>query len=280
MRISLLFGLFLLFLQMDSGALVMEQEYQVEVVIDGEKTDELTVKGKPEQENLIEKIDLELDDQDEVKLTELKADNSDQDIYWRLEINEWRTETEEQVEILPYGEETRENDQLLKGKTRKIQEGQRGSRIKEIRSEYLGDELINEEKNYDVIELPQTEIIEKGTYEPPGYSYIEDKEVIEVKGTETGEASWYGARFHGNRTFSGEIYDMYDLTAAHPSLPMNSLVHVEFPVTGESVIVRINDRGPHVGGRIIDLSKQAAEKIGLAPHGVGDVKVKVLENDN
>ncbi len=82
-----------------------------------------------------------------------------------------------------------------------------------------------------------------------------------------GIASWYGRKFHGQRTSSGEAYDMYAMTAAHPTLPIPSYVRVTNPANGRSVIVRINDRGPFHSGRVIDLSYTAAWKLGYADRG-------------
>jgi rare lipoprotein A len=82
-----------------------------------------------------------------------------------------------------------------------------------------------------------------------------------------GIASWYGLGFHGRRTASGERFDMHALTAAHPSLPFGTRLLVENPANGRSVVVRVNDRGPHVRGRIIDLSHAAARAIGLLGWG-------------
>ena len=94
--------------------------------------------------------------------------------------------------------------------------------------------------------------------------------------TFTGVASWYGGKFHGRKTNNGEIFDENALTCAHRTLPFNTYLRVTFLGTNESTIVRVNDRGPHVAGRILDLSKGAAEEIGLRPHGLGEVKVEVL----
>ena len=91
-----------------------------------------------------------------------------------------------------------------------------------------------------------------------------------------GMASWYGAEFHGKRTSSNEIFAQYAYTAAHPTLPFGTKVKVTFLKTGQSVIVRINDRGPNDPNRLIDLSRAAAEAIGLRAHGVGRVRVEVL----
>jgi rare lipoprotein A (peptidoglycan hydrolase) len=92
----------------------------------------------------------------------------------------------------------------------------------------------------------------------------------------TGRASWYGDKFHGQQTASGEIYDMNGFTAAHKTLPFHTIVRVTDPLTRKSVVVRINDRGPYVDGRIIDLSRAAAADLGLIRHGVIPVRLEVL----
>ena len=94
----------------------------------------------------------------------------------------------------------------------------------------------------------------------------------------SGWASWYGPGFHGNRSASGEIYNQNALTAAHRSLPFGTKVRVINTRTGSSVVVRINDRGPYIGGRIIDLSAAAARIVGVMKTGVAPVRVEVLSN--
>ncbi len=89
-----------------------------------------------------------------------------------------------------------------------------------------------------------------------------------------GFASWYGKKFHGAKTASGEIYDMFAMTAAHPTLPIPSYVRVTNLKTGESVVVRINDRGPFHSNRIIDLSYAAAARVGVAAPGSAMVEVE------
>ncbi|OHC62946.1 MAG: hypothetical protein A2045_15665 [Rhodocyclales bacterium GWA2_65_20] len=88
-----------------------------------------------------------------------------------------------------------------------------------------------------------------------------------------GIASWYGRKFHGQKTSSGEPYDMYGMTAAHPTLPIPSYVRVTNPANGKSVVVRINDRGPFHAGRLIDLSYTAAWKLGYVGNGSTLVEV-------
>jgi rare lipoprotein A len=97
-----------------------------------------------------------------------------------------------------------------------------------------------------------------------------------VDGVQVGEASWYGPGFHGRRTANGERYDQDALTAAHRTLPFGTRVRVTNLDNGRIVEVRINDRGPFIGGRIIDLSRAGAHVIGLVGPGVGPVRLEVL----
>jgi rare lipoprotein A len=94
---------------------------------------------------------------------------------------------------------------------------------------------------------------------------------------EKGEASWYGRKYHGRRTSNGEVYDMFAMSAAHPTLPLPTYVRVTSLNNGRSVVVRVNDRGPFLGGRIIDLSWMAAEKLGIAGSGTGRVEVAAID---
>jgi rare lipoprotein A len=91
-----------------------------------------------------------------------------------------------------------------------------------------------------------------------------------------GVASWYGKRFHGQKTSSGETYDMYAMTAAHPILPIPSYARVTSVRTGKQVIVRINDRGPFHSNRAIDLSYAAAYRLGLIGTGSGEVEIEAI----
>lgn len=102
----------------------------------------------------------------------------------------------------------------------------------------------------------------------------------DVKGyQEQGHASWYGTKFHGRRTANGEVYNMYAMSAAHKTLPLPSYAKVTNLENGRSVIVRVNDRGPFVPGRIIDLSYTAAQKLGYIDKGVARVEVTALDPD-
>jgi len=93
---------------------------------------------------------------------------------------------------------------------------------------------------------------------------------------ERGIASWYGRKFHGEKTSTGETYDMYAMTAAHPTLPLPSYARVTNVATGASVVVRVNDRGPFLHDRVIDLSFAAATKVGIAQKGSGEVEVEAI----
>lgn len=96
---------------------------------------------------------------------------------------------------------------------------------------------------------------------------------------ERGIASWYGKKFQGHATSSGEKYDMYAMTAAHPTLPIPSYARVTNVVTGKTVVVRINDRGPFLHNRVIDLSYTAAHKLGITGHGSSEVEIESITAD-
>lgn len=93
---------------------------------------------------------------------------------------------------------------------------------------------------------------------------------------EKGIASWYGGKFHGRKTANGEVYDMHSMTAAHKTLPMNTMLLIKNLDNGKNTVVRINDRGPFVEGRIIDLSYKAAQSLGIAKKGVVRVQAVAL----
>jgi rare lipoprotein A len=111
-----------------------------------------------------------------------------------------------------------------------------------------------------------------------GAPYLADgKWYVPVNDTsydEVGLASWYGDFFHGRQTANGEIYDMNALTGAHPTLPLPTYVQVTNLANNRTIVVRINDRGPYHSNRIIDLSRRAAELLGLHGHGTGTVRVR------
>lgn len=111
-------------------------------------------------------------------------------------------------------------------------------------------------------------------YTALGRDYVPLRTLKSYRGR--GIGSWYGRRYHGQKTSSGEIYDMYAMTAAHPTLPIPSYARVSNPANGKSVVVRINDRGPFHAGREIDLSWTAAWKLGYVNHGSAVVEVESL----
>lgn len=117
-----------------------------------------------------------------------------------------------------------------------------------------------------------------------GQSYTYDGETYVPRNqpdyVEEGMASWYGPGFHGGKTANGEEFDSNDLTAAHRTLPLPSIVKVTMVSTGKSAYVRINDRGPFAHSRIIDLSRAAAEKIGLVRAGVAKVRVEYMKGES
>lgn len=100
--------------------------------------------------------------------------------------------------------------------------------------------------------------------------------LAKVGDTQIGISSWYGPNFHAKPTSNGEIYNMYKATAAHKTLPMNTMLRVDNLENGKSTIVRVNDRGPFVGSRIIDLSNKAARDIDMVGKGLAKVKITVL----
>lgn len=93
---------------------------------------------------------------------------------------------------------------------------------------------------------------------------------------ESGRASWYGRAFHGRKTASGEVFNMHDFTAAHPTLQFGTRVEVKSMRTGKSVVVRINDRGPYANSRVIDLSYAAARKLGMVSVGEDQVVINQI----
>jgi len=108
-----------------------------------------------------------------------------------------------------------------------------------------------------------------------GQSYTPDTVLRSYK--ETGTASWYGRRYHGQRTSSGEAYDMYGMTAAHRTLPIPSYARVTNVASKRSVVVRINDRGPFHNDRVIDVSYTAAYKLGILQGGSAQVEVEAID---
>lgn len=120
----------------------------------------------------------------------------------------------------------------------------------------------------------------KSKYGNPAHYEVFGKRYYTLKTSQgyhqQGIASWYGKKFHGKRTSSGETYDMYAMTAAHKTLPLPTYVEVTNIENGKKVVVKVNDRGPFHGDRIIDLSYTAAKKLGLARNGTGKVDIRAI----
>lgn len=127
--------------------------------------------------------------------------------------------------------------------------------------------------------LPKSRYGNPQTYEVFGKQY---RVMDSAEGyAERGGASWYGSKFHGRKTSSGEIYNMYDMTAAHRSLPLPTFVEVTNLENGRMLVVKVNDRGPFHSERIIDLSFAAASKLGILENGTADVEVRAISvNDS
>ncbi len=145
---------------------------------------------------------------------------------------------------------------------------------------YGGDSPPDETRDYDSIPdaIPKAEPLSKTGNKP--YTAL-GKQFIPLKSstgfTETGIASWYGKKFHGRRTSSGETYDIWKMTAAHPTLPLPTYVRVTSLENAKTIVVKVNDRGPFLHGRIIDLSYAAAHKIGIANAGTGKVTIAAID---
>tara|TARA_B100001123_G_C15021441_1_gene911652 strand:- start:324 stop:791 length:468 start_codon:yes stop_codon:yes gene_type:complete len=104
-----------------------------------------------------------------------------------------------------------------------------------------------------------------------------NKSTKKYKNVYFGVSSWYGKDFHGKLTANGEVYDMYGVTAAHKELPLNTVARVTNIDNGKNIILRINDRGPFVKGRILDCSMGAAKKLGFYNAGTANVKIEIIE---
>jgi rare lipoprotein A len=128
--------------------------------------------------------------------------------------------------------------------------------------------------------VPQIEPLHRGAMRPyvvMGQTYTPMTELTPYKAR--GVASWYGRRYHGKTTSTGEIYDMYGMSAAHPVLPLPSYVRVTNVATGKSLVVRVNDRGPFIDSRLIDLSYTAAHRLGVLADGSAVVEVEAIIPD-
>lgn len=144
----------------------------------------------------------------------------------------------------------------------------------------------NSSRTYSANKQDHSQTLSKKTYSHPtmkpyvvrGIRY--HPTVVSVGDRFEGNASWYGPNFHGKLTSNGEKYNMWAMTAAHKTLPMNTIVKVTNLRNGMSIVVRVNDRGPFIATRIIDLSKAAALKINMVGHGTALVRLEILGFEN
>lgn len=137
----------------------------------------------------------------------------------------------------------------------------------DVGGKYLPDAVVIAEKLHPTANL---------SYKVAGKRYYPTKKVADDF-SQTGRASWYGPGFHGKKTSNGERFDMNMMTAAHPTLPIPSYARVTNLSNGKTVVVRINDRGPFHGNRVIDLSKAAANKLGFLSKGTAEVRIEPLK---
>lgn len=126
----------------------------------------------------------------------------------------------------------------------------------------------------DLVKTHAHQAVMAKAYQVRGKTYQPMKSVAYF--SQTGKASWYGPGFHGKKTSNGEIFNMNGLTAAHRTLPLGTQVRVTNTSNGKSVVVRVNDRGPFHGNRVIDLSKGAATQLGFLGNGMANVKIETL----
>lgn len=119
----------------------------------------------------------------------------------------------------------------------------------------------------------------KTNVSPPKKTFNKNKKKTFNKNKKifTGVSSYYGPNFHGKLTANGEVYDMYGITAAHKEIPLNTVARVTNLDNGRSLILRINDRGPYIDGRILDCSYGAAKKLDFLTQGTANVKIEVIE---
>jgi rare lipoprotein A (peptidoglycan hydrolase) len=177
--------------------------------------------------------------------------------------------------VIPYATEMKNDPGMLRGRRQVLAQGKTGLIARTYEVTYADDKeesrrLLGEE----TLRSPSPRKVAVGTGAPLAASPVaRGGPVVQ---TSQGLASWYGLPFHGRRTSYGEIFDKNALTAAHRFLPHNTRVRVTYLKTGRSVEVRVNDYGPHIPGRVIDLSQAAAKAIGLLQSGVGMVKLEVL----
>lgn len=145
-------------------------------------------------------------------------------------------------------------------------------------AESLGYEIIWNSEYNSIYAFSNPEEAQLDEIKDLSIDYASLPDGTSIVDTFSGLGTWYGGIFHGRKTSSGEVYNQDEMTGAHKNLAFGTFVRVTYLRTDKSVIIRINDRGPFVKGRVIDLSKAAAEVVGLVGPDIGEVYVEVLEN--
>jgi rare lipoprotein A len=147
------------------------------------------------------------------------------------------------------------------------------------KADLIALELPTQTRHHSIIELKGNPLLHENNTDnikSEEYAHKESWLPRIARYIKKGIASWYGPGFHGRKTATGEIFDMYEMTAAHKTLPIPSYAQVTNLENNKTVVVRINDRGPYVGNRLLDLSYAAAKKLGIQHEGTGKVEIKAI----
>ncbi|MTI94334.1 MAG: septal ring lytic transglycosylase RlpA family protein [Firmicutes bacterium] len=251
--------------ELDVNYIVIKEAPKVAIRVDGEEWEVYSWAESIEELLIEQEIDFDGD------LVNLPLG---QNLMTGLEIEITRVETELiEKEFALAADTTYRNDSSLNAGVQRVQtEARDGKKVVTYEVTYHdGEEVSREIVAEKVVQEPVTGVVLRGTRTVASRSNPGSKPFVQE-----GIASYYGDKFHGNKTYFGETYDMYAMTAAHLTLPHNTMVKVTNLNNNKSVVVRINDRGPHIDGRIIDLSKAAAREIGVYP-GLANVRIEVVQ---
>jgi uncharacterized protein YabE (DUF348 family) len=260
-----------LYERLERGLVItLRRAYPLSIHVDGQTIHVYTVGAKTA--DLLTKFNITLSPQDRVNpgLQYVPAPGGE------VTVTRVKTAMIREEAVIPYVTESKNDPGLPRGRRLLLAQGEPGLLARSYEVTYADDKeesrrLIREE----TLRRPQPRKVAIGTGAAVAAASPGARGSQVVK-TMQGLASWYGVPFHGRRTSSGEIFNKNALTAAHRSLPHNTRVRVTYLKTGRSVEVRINDYGPHIPGRIIDLSQAAAQAVGLKQAGIGMVKLEVL----
>ena len=166
--------------------------------------------------------------------------------------------------------------EMAPGSVRESLEAVLSQPIQPVRSSLVDSEDSGSSINQTVVPASADDTVSKGSVPPTSVIAPPPVPQPAVVSVSTGEASWYGPGFYGNRTANGEVYRPGTMTAAHRTLPFGTKVRVTNLWNGRIAVIRINDRGPFVGHRVIDLGHGAASRLGLTASGIAQVKLEVL----